>query len=49
VRPEVTGSDTLEGLVREMLKPMLKDWLDANLPDVVERVVAKEVSRITGR
>ncbi len=49
VRPEVTGSDTLEGLVREMLKPMLKDWLDANLPEVVERVVAKEVSRITGR
>jgi uncharacterized protein len=49
VRPEVTGSDTLEGLVREMLKPMLKDWLDANLPEVVERVVAKEVARITGR
>ncbi len=49
VRPEVTGSDTLEGMVREMLKPMLKDWLDANLPDVVERVVAKEVARITGR
>lgn len=49
VRPEVTGSDTLEGMVREMLKPMLKDWLDANLPDIVERVVAKEVARITGR
>lgn len=49
VRPEVTGSDTLEGLVRDMLKPMLKDWLDANLPGVVERVVAKEVARITGR
>jgi uncharacterized protein len=49
VRPEVTGSDTLEGMVREMLKPMLKDWLDANLPDIVERVVAKEVARISGR
>ncbi len=49
VKPEVTGSDTLEGMVREMLRPMLKDWLDANLPDVVERVVAKEVARISGR
>ncbi len=49
VKPEVTGSDTLEGLVREMLRPMLKDWLDANLPEVVERVVAKEVARISGR
>ena len=28
VQPEVAGSDTLEGLVREMLKPMLADWLD---------------------
>jgi uncharacterized protein len=49
VKPEVSGSDTLEGLVRDMLRPMLKDWLDANLPDVVERVVAKEVARISGR
>ena len=49
VKPEVAGSDTLEGMVRDMLRPMLKDWLDANLPDVVERVVAKEVARISGR
>ena len=49
VKPEVTGSDTLEGMVRDMLRPMLKDWLDANLPEVVERVVAKEVARISGR
>jgi cell pole-organizing protein PopZ len=49
VKPEVTGSDTLEGMVREMLRPMLKEWLDANLPDVVERVVSKEVARISGR
>jgi uncharacterized protein len=49
VKPEVTGSDTLEGMVREMLRPMLKQWLDANLPEVVERVVAKEVARISGR
>jgi cell pole-organizing protein PopZ len=40
---------TLEGLVRAMLRPMLKDWLDANLPDLVESLVAKEIARITGR
>jgi hypothetical protein len=30
IKPEVAGSDTLEGLVREMLKPMLRDWLDTS-------------------
>ena len=49
VKPEVAGSDTLEGVVRELLKPMLRDWLDANLPQIVESMVAKEISRITGR
>jgi cell pole-organizing protein PopZ len=49
IKPEVTGSDTLEGLVREMLKPMLADWLDQRLPEVVERLVAQEISRITTR
>jgi cell pole-organizing protein PopZ len=49
IKPEVTGGDTLEGLVREMLKPMLADWLDQRLPEVVERLVAQEISRITTR
>jgi cell pole-organizing protein PopZ len=49
VKPDVAGSDTLEGLVREMLKPMLRDWLDANLPAIVETMVAREITRITGR
>ncbi len=49
VKPDVAGSDTLEGLVREMLRPMLKDWLDVNLPQVVERLVSKEIARITGK
>jgi uncharacterized protein len=49
VKPEVAGSDTLEGLVRDMLKPMLKDWLDARLPELVEALVAKEIARISGR
>lgn len=49
VKPEVAGSDTLEGMVRELLKPMLREWLDENLPQVVETMVAREISRITGR
>lgn len=49
VKPEVAGADTLEGLVRELLKPMLRDWLDANLPKIVEEMVAREITRITGR
>jgi cell pole-organizing protein PopZ len=49
VKPEVAGSDTLEGMVREMIRPMLRDWLDANLPLLVETMVAREISRITGQ
>ena len=48
VKPETPGADTLEGLVREMLRPMLSDWLDRNLPELVESMVAKEIARITG-
>jgi uncharacterized protein len=48
VNPAAPGN-TLDGLVRDMLRPMLKDWLDANLPDLVERVVTREVARIIGR
>jgi cell pole-organizing protein PopZ len=49
VKPENGGSDTLEGLVREMLRPMLREWLDAKLPGMVEQMVAKEIARITGQ
>jgi cell pole-organizing protein PopZ len=49
VRPEEGESNTLEGLVREMLKPMLKQWLDERLPEIVEVMVKKEIDRITGR
>ncbi len=49
VKPDVTGADTLEGMVRDMLRPMLKDWLDARLPEIVESLVAKEIARISGR
>tara|TARA_R110002072_G_scaffold28388_8_gene91290 strand:- start:559 stop:1245 length:687 start_codon:yes stop_codon:yes gene_type:complete len=40
------GDNTIEGLVRELLKPMIKEWLDANLPAIVEQKVEAEVQRI---
>lgn len=49
VTPKEGDDNTLDGLVRSMLKPMLKEWLDARLPRMVEDMVAKEISRITGR
>ncbi|OJY68572.1 MAG: hypothetical protein BGP16_04800 [Sphingobium sp. 66-54] len=49
VRSDDGPSNTLEGLVREMLRPMLKEWLDANLPELVEAMVKREIDRITGR
>lgn len=39
----------LEDVVRDMLRPLLKDWLDANLEGIVERMVQDEITRITGR
>jgi cell pole-organizing protein PopZ len=39
---------TLEDLVREMLRPMLRSWLDDNLPTLVERLVLVEIDRIAG-
>ncbi len=38
---------TLEDLVQEMLRPMLKIWLDDNLPTIVERLVRQEIERVT--
>jgi cell pole-organizing protein PopZ len=38
---------TLEDVVREALRPMLKSWLDENLPRVVERMVEAEIERVT--
>jgi hypothetical protein len=42
----VQNARTLEDLVREMLRPMLKSWLDENLPGVVERLVRAEIERV---
>lgn len=38
---------TLEDLVREMLRPLLKSWLDDNLPSMVERIVRAEIERVS--
>jgi cell pole-organizing protein PopZ len=38
---------TLEDLVKEMLRPMLKGWLDDNLPGLVERIVRAEIERVS--
>jgi uncharacterized protein len=38
---------TLDDLVQDMLRPMLKDWLDDNLPGIVERLVRAEIERVS--
>ena len=39
----------LEAVVREMLRPVLKEWLDQHLPGIVDEHVKREISRITGQ
>jgi len=41
-----TPNQTVEGVVRELLKPMLREWLDRNLPSIVEARVEAELERI---
>src|SRR6202042_632161 len=43
----VQNARTLEDLVKEMLRPMLKAWLDDNLPGMVERLVRSEIERVS--
>lgn len=43
------GTRTLEDLVKEVMRPLLKNWLDANLPRLTERIVRQEVERIARR
>jgi cell pole-organizing protein PopZ len=40
---------TVEDIVREEIRPLLKDWLNANLPPLVERLVRVEIERVVGR
>ena len=47
---DTSRSDTtLEGIVREMLKPILREWLDRNLPYLVERLVKREIDLMVNR
>lgn len=51
VPPQIvrSGETSLEGLTRELLRPMLAEWLDRNLPQIVERLVKAEIARIAGK
>lgn len=44
-----SGETSLEGMVRDMLRPMLAQWLERNLPVMVEKMVAAEIARIAGK
>ncbi len=44
-----SGETSLEALTRELLRPMLAQWLDDNLPEMVEELVKAEISRIAGK
>jgi cell pole-organizing protein PopZ len=50
-RPQIvrSGETSIESLVRELLRPALAEWLDKNLPPLVERMVADEIRRISSR
>ena len=50
-RPQIvrSGETSLEGLTRELLRPMLAEWLEANLPAMVEKLVQDEIARIVGK
>ncbi|WP_372014980.1 DUF2497 domain-containing protein [Tistrella mobilis] len=49
-RPQAAfGGRTLEELVADILRPLLKDWLDQNLPPMVERLVREEIQRLAER
>ena len=45
--PVREGGETIEDMVRAMLKPMLHEWLDAHLPAIVERLVEEEIQRLS--
>ena len=44
--PMGNANQTLEDLTRELLRPILKSWLDDNLPQIVERIVREEIGRL---
>ena len=47
--PSAAAGNPLEDMIRAMLRPVLKQWLDENLPRIVDEHVKREISRITGK
>ncbi|NGM21983.1 DUF2497 domain-containing protein [Roseomonas stagni] len=47
--PVYRGGPSIEDVVREELRPLLKEWLDQHLPPLVERLVRAEIERVVGR
>jgi uncharacterized protein len=45
-RPALPDAQSMEAMARELLRPMLKEWLDDNLPTIVERLVRAEIERV---
>lgn len=45
--PGRVGNVTLEDMARDLMRPLIKSWLDQNLPEIVEKVVSREVERIS--
>ena len=41
------GPRTIEDLVKDVMRPMIREWLDDNLPSLVERMVGREIERLT--
>lgn len=50
-KPQIvrSGETSLESLTRELMRPMLAEWLDKNLPAMVEKMVQAEIARIAGK
>ena len=47
--PATSAGMTLDELMRSMLAPQIKAWLDANLPEIVEKLARDEIRRLTGK
>jgi len=47
--PARVGRVTLEDIARDLMRPLIKTWLDQNLPRVIEKVVAKEIEKLARR
>ncbi len=43
------GGTSLEDLTREVMRPLIKQWLDQNLPDLVEELVSREIQRLNDK